>query len=154
MSAVVRVAGFLLLVLLLAIASRRRDFQLDGKVVVVTGAASGIGRGLASKVARETTGATLVLLDIDLAALQELKTELLQCGRALTVLVYECDVSDYRWEVLGAEVPGRGDADVEMCTHRAVDECFARVVDAVAPQHIGVLVNNAGRRGEAGGGVR
>jgi NAD(P)-dependent dehydrogenase (short-subunit alcohol dehydrogenase family) len=43
--------------------------RLDGKVAVVTGAASGIGRGVARRFAAE--GARLMLLDIDQAGLDE-----------------------------------------------------------------------------------
>lgn len=107
------------------VASRRRRFSLDGKVVVITGAASGIGRRLALKVFGEAKGVTLALLDVDLEALRKLRTELLQLreNESKVAFVYECDVSDCR----------------------AVDECIARVVADVAPRHLGVLVNNAGR---------
>lgn len=45
------------------------DLQLEGKVALVTGAASGIGKGAAMALARE--GARVALLDADEAALQE-----------------------------------------------------------------------------------
>ncbi|KAG6964222.1 hypothetical protein JG688_00007802 [Phytophthora aleatoria] len=102
-----------------------RAFSLDDKVVVVTGAASGIGRRLAQKVFKEAKNVTLALLDIDTEALEALQTELLQsqdAGGSKRVLIYECNVADYR----------------------TVDATMARVVDDVAPKHIGVLVNNAG----------
>ncbi|KAL4129216.1 hypothetical protein PRIC2_005226 [Phytophthora ramorum] len=99
-----------------------RAFSLDGKVVVITGAASGIGRRLAIKVSQETAEVTLALLDVDLDALKRLERELQQDGGDSRVFVYDCDVSE----------------------HRAVAACIARVVDDVAPKHIGVLVNNAG----------
>ena len=47
---------------------------LDGKVVVITGAASGVGEGAARRFAEE--GATLVLGDIDTGALDKLAGEL------------------------------------------------------------------------------
>lgn len=59
---------------------------MQGRVVVVTGAASGIGRALARRFARE--GARLGLLDRDEAALSELAGEL---GPAAVAL--PCDVS-------------------------------------------------------------
>ncbi|KAE9026023.1 hypothetical protein PR003_g11287 [Phytophthora rubi] len=112
----------LLLVAGAAGVSRRRRFSLDGKVVVITGAASGIGRRLALKVFEEAKDVTLALLDVDLPALHKLRTELQLQQESNVVFVHECDVSD----------------------NEAVDECIARVVADVAPKHIGVLVNNAG----------
>jgi NAD(P)-dependent dehydrogenase (short-subunit alcohol dehydrogenase family) len=61
--------------------------RFDG-VAVVTGAASGIGRGLAQALARE--GARLVLADVDAAGLAELGDQLQAGGTALVVL--RCDV--------------------------------------------------------------
>jgi meso-butanediol dehydrogenase/(S,S)-butanediol dehydrogenase/diacetyl reductase len=48
--------------------------ELDGKVALVTGAASGIGLGIATVLARE--GAELVLTDLDLAAMQRVADDL------------------------------------------------------------------------------
>ncbi|KAL3660494.1 hypothetical protein V7S43_014638 [Phytophthora oleae] len=73
----------------------RRAFALDGKVVVITGAASGIGRRLAQKVFNEARDVTLALLDIDTKALKTLQKELLQTGGGKQVFVYECNVADH-----------------------------------------------------------
>jgi hypothetical protein len=74
-----------------------RGFSLDGKVVVITGAASGIGRRLARKVLAEAENVTLALLDVDLGALEKLRVSLLEGGEAgKRVFVYGCDVSDHR----------------------------------------------------------
>src|SRR5262245_18595069 len=67
---------------------RRPDVTLQGKVGVVTGAASGIGRALCRELARE--GVHLGLLDRDAGGLQSLADELsaagVRCARAV------CDV--------------------------------------------------------------
>jgi NAD(P)-dependent dehydrogenase (short-subunit alcohol dehydrogenase family) len=47
--------------------------EFTGKVAVVTGAASGIGRGLAERCARE--GMKVVLADVDEAALAQADSE-------------------------------------------------------------------------------
>ncbi|RLN89477.1 hypothetical protein BBJ28_00015111 [Nothophytophthora sp. Chile5] len=103
----------------------KRPLSLEGKVVVITGAGSGIGRRLAQKLFAETKDVTLALLDIDLTSLKRLQAELLQpqgSDRPKSVLVFQCDVADLR----------------------ATESCIARLTTAIAPKHIGVLVNNAG----------
>ncbi|DBA00814.1 TPA: hypothetical protein N0F65_004719 [Lagenidium giganteum] len=119
--AVVAVAVSLWLVLRAA----RRPFNLDGKVIVITGAASGIGRCLACMLHARTREATLVLLDIDAVALKSLQSQLEangSKGAAARVRVYECDVS----------------------SDSHVKETIARVLKDVAPKPVAVLVNNAG----------
>ncbi|OWZ09455.1 hypothetical protein PHMEG_00017842 [Phytophthora megakarya] len=100
----------------------RRGFSIEGKVVVITGAASGIGRRLARKIFREATDVTLALLDIDMEALKQLQTEFQSQNTKKRVLVYGCNVAD----------------------NRVVEATMTQVMEDVAPRHIGVLVNNAG----------
>jgi short-subunit dehydrogenase len=62
--------------------------ELKGKVVVITGAASGIGRALAIRLAAE--GARLALADKDVAGLEAVRRE---CRGAAAVETIEVDVS-------------------------------------------------------------
>ena len=64
--------------------------QFEGRVAVVTGAASGIGFALAERAARE--GMTVVLSDIEAGALAAAATKLMEGGA--TVLAHRTDVSD------------------------------------------------------------
>jgi NAD(P)-dependent dehydrogenase (short-subunit alcohol dehydrogenase family) len=95
------------------------SYGLQGRVVVITGAASGIGRGLALAFARQDV--ELVLLDRSTDALQTVAAEL----RALApspshVSAYACDLSD--------------------------DEAVRETVAQLRADHpqVHVLVNNAG----------
>ncbi len=88
--------------------------NFDGKIVVITGAASGIGKGAARRFAAE--GAFLVLGDKDLAGLDRLAADLANTN----IKTVETDVSDM--------------AACEALVARAVDT-FGR---------IDVLVNDAG----------
>ena len=90
--------------------------ELVGKVAVVTGAASGIGRGLAQRFAAE--GMQLVLADIEADPLDAVASELRAGG--VEVITMVTDVSD------GEQVDALGDA----------------VIDAFGAVH--VVCNNAG----------
>jgi 2-keto-3-deoxy-L-fuconate dehydrogenase len=91
-------------------------FRLDRKVAVVTGAGSGIGRAIASTLARQ--GARVFVLERDAAAAAETVTQLAATGG--TAVAVPCDVSDAA----------------------AVTAAFTRV-DADAGR-LDILVNNAG----------
>ncbi len=90
--------------------------EFKGKVAVITGAASGIGRGIAERCVRE--GMKVVLADIDEAELAKAETELKAEGG--TVLGVRTDVSKR--------------SDVELLARKALD-AFGQV-------HL--LFNNAG----------
>ncbi len=90
--------------------------EFNGKVAVITGAASGIGRGLAEKCCKE--GMKVVLADIDAETLSKTENELKKNGG--TVISVVTDVSKA--------------ADVE--------ELAQKTLDAFGAVHL--LVNNAG----------
>src|SRR5438094_10434157 len=96
--------------------SERAMDEFRDKVAVVTGAASGIGLGLARRFAAE--GMKVVLADIEQAALDEAVAELTAAGHE--ALAFRTDVSDA--------------AQMESLADRAV-AAFGRV---------NVLCNNAG----------
>ncbi|HTO07909.1 MAG TPA: SDR family NAD(P)-dependent oxidoreductase [Myxococcota bacterium] len=90
--------------------------KLEGRVAVVTGAASGIGRAVALELARR--GCSLALVDVNEAGLQETADRVRALGRKVSL--HGADVSDRtRMERLPAEV---------LAEHG----------------HVHVLVNNAG----------
>lgn len=90
--------------------------DFNGKVAVITGAASGIGRGLAERCLLE--GMRVVLADIEEPALRRTESELREAGG--TVLAVRTDVSKA--------------ADVEALARQTVDTFGA----------VHLLVNNAG----------
>ena len=65
-------------------------FRLYGRMAVITGAASGIGRAIAHKFA--ANGASVCLLDLNRTHAETVATEITRAGG--TASAYECDVSD------------------------------------------------------------
>lgn len=90
--------------------------DLAGKRVLITGAASGIGRLTAAKIA--ASGAHVILWDLNREALEAFGRELEKRGERATT--YRCDVSDR--------------SEVYATARRVLDECGG----------VDVLVNNAG----------
>lgn len=90
--------------------------RVDGKVTVVTGAGSGIGRGIAHRFAQE--GASVVVADVSESAAAE----------------------------TAASIEERGGAALAQCVDVAAAEDVARLVSTVTETYggIDVLVNNAG----------
>lgn len=64
--------------------------RLDGKIALVTGAAQGIGRGIALRLAKN--GADIALVDLKTDKLQDVRSEIEALGRRATL--YAADVSD------------------------------------------------------------
>ena len=100
----------------------------QGKVVLITGASSGIGAALAREVAGR--GATLVLLARRLERLQSLAAELSAGG--CKVFPYVCDVTkdDDLRQVIGMVVKDTGRIDVVVA-----NAGFGVVGNLVVPQH-------------------
>ena len=65
--------------------------QLAGKVAIITGAAQGIGEGIAELFARE--GASLVLADLNAAQGRQVATRLASSGAFGEILFRRCDVA-------------------------------------------------------------
>jgi len=90
--------------------------KLEGKVAVITGAGSGIGRAIALLFAKE--GADIVILDVDLEAAEKVASEIKALGREAMAL--KVDVSNYY----------------------EVNEAAKRVIEKFGK--VDILVNNAG----------
>src|SRR5690242_4304583 len=65
------------------------DGRFDGRVAVVTGAASGIGRATAARLARE--GAAVALVDRDEAGAEAVAATI--AGGGATARAYRCDIA-------------------------------------------------------------
>jgi len=96
--------------------------RLEGRIAVVTGGASGIGRGMAEAFAAQ--GMKIVLADVEDAALERATAEMKSAGADVTGV--RCDVSD----------------------PDSVDALARAALDAYGAAH--VLCNNAGVAGEMG----
>jgi NAD(P)-dependent dehydrogenase (short-subunit alcohol dehydrogenase family) len=66
--------------------------RFDGKVIVMTGAGSGLGQASALQVAKE--GAKLVLVDLNAASLEETKGKVLEVAPNAEVLLITANVAD------------------------------------------------------------
>src|SRR5258708_18409510 len=78
------------MLLLSGVPQHRDAFRLDGKVAVITGAASGIGRAIAQRFAQQ--GAAVRILDLDEKAADAAAREIAASGG--NAKAYACDGSD------------------------------------------------------------
>jgi 2-keto-3-deoxy-L-fuconate dehydrogenase len=95
--------------------SGNHEFGLDGKVAVVTGGGSGIGRAIALKFAAQ--GAALRVLDLSLGDAEQTCLQIASAGG--NAAAYACDVTD----------------------QRQTRDIFAKLAEQGPPS---ILVNNAG----------
>ena len=91
--------------------------SLEGKVAMVTGAASGIGRGIALRLA--DLGAAIVILDIDAAAAESTRDLIAQRGGKS--LFQKCDVRSGRdcQQAVAATIDAFGEIDI-LCNNAGV----------------------------------
>ena len=101
--------------------------ELKGKTAVVTGAGSGIGRAMASALARE--GANVALLDVDEAALPAVRDEVAALGVAAHA--FALDVSDRAAVHAAAEVVSDACGDIHiLCNNAGVGSRGTSLEDA------------------------
>ncbi len=91
--------------------------RLEGKVAVITGAASGIGRGMARRFAAE--GAKIVIADISEDRLQKVYDFVTEKGGAVTQMLVDVTNADHIDEMIATAISTYGRLDV-LCNNAGV----------------------------------
>ena len=84
--------------------------RLNGKVALVTGAASGIGRGCALRLAAE--GASVVLADLESRGGEDVASQIVRNGGSGHFQVTDVRIEDHCWRAVEAAVRQFGGLDV------------------------------------------
>src|SRR6516225_6408499 len=99
--------------------------RLDGKIAIVTGSASGIGRQIAFRFARE--GAKVAVADLDLGRAQEVASEITLGGGIATAV--EMDVADEAQVKAGVDEVATRFGGVDILVSNAGIQHIAPLVD-------------------------
>jgi NAD(P)-dependent dehydrogenase (short-subunit alcohol dehydrogenase family) len=84
--------------------------QLQGRIAIITGAAKGIGQGIAVEMARE--GASIVLADIDEDAMQVTAQSIQQAGGSTLIVATNTSVAEDNQRLINATLAHYGRIDI------------------------------------------
>ena len=98
--------------------------QVHGKVAIVTGAASGFGRGIAARLAAE--GASVVVADVDGAGAETAAAEIAERGGAARAVQVDVTVADQVRGMVAAALEGFGGLDI-VVNNAGVPQSFSKL---------------------------
>ncbi|CAG7729980.1 unnamed protein product, partial [Allacma fusca] len=117
-----------LYLILYAIYIRLREFfqilfpvtpkSLKGQVILVTGGANGIGRGICREIAKQERDLSIIIWDVNEKAISETVTELKSTG-VKNVFAAKVDVSDRKQVIAAAQIVRKEIGDVSMLFNNA-----------------------------------